>query len=143
MPSQIDHIHLANRNHNTLNYLLQDPENYSEWIATVSFYKAVQLVEAMFSASKLSCNDHRQRHDKLKTMYPRIWKHYRFLWSASCIARYLHDNTEGNKYTSFSDYIKAEDVEKRVVKKRLKPIEEMVVGTLTEDSKNVLIRIPE
>ena len=40
MPQEGDHVALANRNHDTLYHLLKDPEKYSEWIATVAFYKA-------------------------------------------------------------------------------------------------------
>lgn len=72
MPQEGDHVALANRNHDTLYHLLEDPEKYSEWIATVAFYKALQVVEAMFAKTSRSKHDHSGRHDSLKTLHPDI-----------------------------------------------------------------------
>lgn len=49
MPTEADHIALANKNHDVLQHLMQDPERFPEWIVTTAFYKAVQLVEAVFA----------------------------------------------------------------------------------------------
>lgn len=141
MPSEADHIALANRNHAALFKLLEDPTEYSEWIATIAFYKAVQLVEAMFSKQGQASHDHRSRHDALKRHHADIWRHYRPLWQASCVARYLHDNDSHTSYRNFSDYIAPNDIEKRIVFKRLRPVEQLVVGRLSESARANLTRV--
>ena len=141
MPTESDHIALANRNHDALKHLLSDPEKYSEWIATTAFYKAVQVVEAAFSHEGKKSHDHRSRNNRLKIDYPDVWKHYRILWQASCIARYLHDNCNNTPFTNFSSYVEPEKIEKRLIQKRLKPVEELIVSKLSDDGKSSLSRI--
>lgn len=50
MASELVHIELASRNHRTLLYLLEKHDDPPEWVTTVAFYKAVQVVEAVFAA---------------------------------------------------------------------------------------------
>lgn len=141
MPTEGDHIALANRNHAALFKLLEEPAEYSEWIATIAFYKAVQLVEAMFARAGRACHDHRSRHDALKRHHADIWRHYRPLWQASCVARYLHDNDSHSSYKNFADYIAPSDVNNRLVLRRLRPVEQLVVGHLSDPARTSLQRI--
>lgn len=88
MSHEADHLELANRNHDTLLYLVQGEKRHSEWIATVAFYKAVHIVEAVFHthAGKHS-NGHDTRIDRLKHPdYEEIFKAYRPLYAASLVA---------------------------------------------------------
>ena len=48
MATEADHIALANKNHEVLLYLLKDAARFPEWITVAAFYKAVQIVEAVF-----------------------------------------------------------------------------------------------
>ncbi len=66
MSAERDHIALANVNHAALNHLLEDYARFPEWISTVAFYKAVQVVEAVFAASLgMHSNDHKGRRANL------------------------------------------------------------------------------
>jgi hypothetical protein len=135
MGKEADHLALANKSQDVLELLLKEPEKHPEWITTVAFYKAVQLIDAAcVKAHGSVCHGHPQRLDRVKTSshLGSVFAHYRFLWNASVIARYLYEGDAPHKgYSSFTDYMAAKDVEKRVVQKRLLPIEQHVVGLLT------------
>ena len=135
MASESDHVTLANKNHDTLVYLLDKPQQFSEWITTIAFYKAVHIVEAVFSRDPniKHCHDHGSRNGRLSAdhRYRQIYKHYRPLWQASTIARYLSDNESNTQYRSFSDYLKPDQVIPEIVKHRLRSIEQSAVGFLT------------
>jgi hypothetical protein len=149
--SETDHITLANRNHGTLLYLCDDAEQHAEWVATVAFYKAVQVVEAVF-ANHLGrhSNGHDSRIDDLKrrSEFKPLFKAYRPLYSASLVARYLEDSSpkkldggKSQRYKSFLDYMPGEAVIKRLLKKRLDVLEQHAVGFLSETGRNSLLRI--
>jgi hypothetical protein len=113
MSTEANHIALANKNHDVLLHLLEDVERFPEWVTVASFYKAVQIIEAIFVHREgNSLRGHQRRLDALKTRgYNVIHKHYRALWSASSIARYLMDiESPPRAFSSFSDYISAEKV---------------------------------
>jgi len=143
MPSESDHIALANNNHRAMMCLHDAEDDHSEWVATVAFYKAVHLVQAMLSKAGRSCHDHKTRHDILKSRYPEIWKHYRPLWSASTIARYLHDNDSRTPYKQFSDHCPSDQVYERYIQKRLRAVENHAWNKLSPESQKILIRVPE
>jgi hypothetical protein len=144
MGKEADHLALANKSHDVLELLLKEPEKHSEWIATVAFYKAVQLIDAAcVKAHGSVCHGHPQRLDRVKTSphLGSVFPHYRFLWNAPVIARYLYEGEAPHKgYSSFTDYIAAKDVEKRIVQKRLLPIEQHVAGLLTPGMAKILRR---
>lgn len=150
MALEADHIELANRNHDTLAYLAAEVEQHSEWVATVAFYKAVQVVEAVFAAhSKSHSHSHDARLSRLKLkVYSGLFKPYRHLYAASLVARYLEDASATKldssaaikKYSCFSDYIAPDEVMERLVRKRLHPLEEIAVGFLSEAGKASLKR---
>jgi hypothetical protein len=140
MPSESDHLALANKNHSALEYLrASKDEPHSEWVVTVAFYKAVQVVQAIFAKIGRSCHDHKSRHAILKSKFPDIWKHYRVLWQASTIARYLHDNEAGTPYTSFDAYCPPDRVSERFIERRLRAIEQLSVKHLSDPTK--LVRV--
>lgn len=151
--SEIDHIALANRNHDTLLFLCQDVEQHAEWVVTIAFYKAVQIVEAVYAAHR---NSHSHSHDARigdlkRTVYANLFKAYRPLYAASLVARYLEDSSERKvdsagsstvkKYHRFSDYMNPDDIVKRLLKKRLDVLEQHAAGFLSERGRNSLKRI--
>lgn len=145
MATEADHIALANRNHEALLHLLRDVDRFPEWVTVVAFYKAVQIVEAVFVHERgRCCQGHQKRLDALKARgYAGIHNHYWVLWSASSVARYLFDTTAEQGYSSFSDYLSAESVVKRIIKRRLHGLECEAVGHLSNASRRVLLRIPD
>ncbi len=143
MPSESDHVALANKNHAAMMCLHKSQDEHPEWIVTIAFYKAVHVVQALLSKSGKNCHDHSSRHRLLKRDYPDIWKHFRPLWTASTIARYLHDNDSRTPYTSFSDHCSAEQVYSRFIKKRLKSVEDLCINKISEDQKAILTRVTE
>ena len=117
MPSKECHLALARKNQQTLDYLLLEFDRHSAWIATVAFYKALHLVEAVFAADPniRHGHSHEERESYLKSTrhYSHIWKYYRLLWAASMIGRYLEDRTD--EYASFSEFMTPDEVKHNLV----------------------------
>jgi hypothetical protein len=146
MATEADHIALANKNHDVLLHLLENAERFPEWIAVTAFYKAVQIIEAVFvHKDGRCCHGHQKRLDVLKGRgYQYLHKHYRALWSASSIARYLVDaGAAPGTYSKFSDYMSSDQVVALLVKKRLYGVECEAIGLLGEGTKGTLLRLPE
>jgi len=144
MATESDHIALANKNHAVLMHLLADVDKFPEWVSVAAFYKAVQIVEAVFVHKHDRCgHGHQQRLSRLKSYgYKELYKHYRALWSASSVARYLYDTASHKAYSSFTDYLPADRVEKGIVKRRLHGVECEAVGLLSQKGKAALKRLP-
>lgn len=99
------HIQVANRNQITLEALCVDIDAHGPWIATIAFYKALHVVEAVFFYDKdiLHTTDHGRREFALKTKkkYQSIWRHYSLLIRAATEARYLEDtDTSAAKFSA-------------------------------------------
>lgn len=125
MPSQQDHLLLADHNQQAIEYLLKADPGFPDWITTVAFYKAVHLVEAVLAHdSGTHSGDHVRRSQYLKTnnRYKQLHLHYGPLKRASEIARYLQD-ASGTSYKSFADYLTLEAVNREMLKHRLHQIE--------------------
>ncbi|MGD0900786.1 MAG: hypothetical protein ABR915_23380 [Thermoguttaceae bacterium] len=147
MASETDHIALANKNHDVLMHLLRDVERFPEWVTVVAFYKAVQIAEAVLVKQQgRSCHGHQHRLDSLKRCgHKALHNHYRVLWSASSIARYLVDTTKGpsGQFSSFSDFATPEHVKASLVGKRLRGVECEAVKFLSDAGRTQLLRLPE
>lgn len=133
MATVSDHIVLANRNHLALAYLLQRHEDFPEWVVCVGFYKALHVVDAMFIAlGEDPPSNHGEREDMLKEgeQFKFLYRHYRPLWNASSIARYLCDRS-GNGYKSFASYLSADDA-RDFVKSKLREIEDAALMELSD-----------
>jgi hypothetical protein len=104
MPSEADHIVLANENQSAMEDLLGEGARFNGWIATIAFYKALHVVEAVFANQPLDRERHSANHAtreaKIKRQFPGMWKPYFRLLSASKVARYM----EGN-HVSFERYM--------------------------------------
>jgi hypothetical protein len=128
MPSREAHLQLAARNKEALDYLLRKAEKLPEWIATVAFYRALHLVEALFAHDENEhSHNHEERDQRLKRnrRYANIYKHYRPLWAASVIARYLVDPS-GRQFKTFTDYMPPGKLKSELINHRLRRIESSV-----------------
>ncbi|MFH1023462.1 MAG: hypothetical protein V1809_08730 [Planctomycetota bacterium] len=125
MPTEAAHIALAARNQKTIDYLLNDISAHSEWITTIAFYRALHIVEALFSKDPRARHgtSHERRDHLLKSdkRYSHIYKHYRPLWAASVVARYLEDRV--HTYGCFSEYLTPEQIKTEILGHRLCQIE--------------------
>ncbi len=144
MPAEANHISLANKNHAVLLHLQKNVDDYPEWVTVVAFYKAVQIVEAVLVHKRgRSYPGHQQRLNALKSGgYQYLHRHYRALWGASSVARYLCDTTNRMPYSTFADYLSPDQVVKIIIKKRLHGVECEAVGLLSDAGKTSLIRLP-
>ncbi len=136
MASEFDHIRLANRNHDFLLDVLRDGR-FPDWAATVAFYKAVQIAEAVLAADlRIDSTSHTHRENSLKVgKYKPIFKDYTHLITASRIARYL-ECSETGRFREFSDYMDIEAV-KQLVRKRLYGVEQHAIEFLTDHGKDL------
>jgi hypothetical protein len=117
---------------------MSKPSDFPEWIATLAFYKAVHVVEAVFRCQgRHNCHDHITRLDTLKRLYDPLHQHFRPLYSASLIARYLEqkdkDTGKEQSYTCFTDYISPQKVIDSLIRKRLVPLENIACEKYLSD----------
>jgi hypothetical protein len=143
MATELEHLELANRNHEALRALLNAADDHPEWVATIAFYKALQILEATFAAKGLG---HSHGHSKrleiiqdARNGYTSLCKHYEALLEASEIARYLGARSSGGAgYSKFSDYMSMDRVRDKLIKKRLMNVEMHARQFLSDDAKNLL-----
>lgn len=153
MASELDHIALANRNDVALRHLMLRPHDSPEWIATVAFYKAVHVVEAVLAAQRLGhSNSHFERLTALKAVrFRELFRQFRPLYQASRIARYMEYHGERNAdgtvlvapigvYTVFTTYLPPDEVEDKLIRRRLLPLENVAVSFLSPAGRAALIR---
>jgi hypothetical protein len=116
----------------------------------------VHVVEAVFAATsgEHSCG-HDSRIDRLKfPKFAEIFTAYRPLYAASLVARYLEDSSarrtdakpgqsppKSMRYSRFTDYMPANQVVQRLLKKRLDLVEQHASKFLSEASRTSLLRI--
>lgn len=134
MPSETAHLALADRNHAVIEHLLQQPDECAEWVVTVTFYKALHLVEALFAHDGAGHGQSHERRDQLlkaNRRYSHIYRHYRPLWAASVVARYLQD-PQGKDYCNFSDYLPVDKVKAEILHHRLRKIEQSVAKLIAK-----------
>jgi hypothetical protein len=115
-------------------YLIQDHLKFPEWITTIAFYKAVQLVEAVcvFRRGR-GCSGHDERSRVIQLApfnQTKLFLHHKSLRNESEVARYLYDRESKKGYSSFSDRIPAGEVVDRIIRRCLVPLEEIVVACL-------------
>ena len=95
------------------------PDEFSDWLAIVAFYKAVHLVESIFARQGTPSNNHTQRNKRLKRHYPEIWKNFRPLYNASILLRYTDRRIDAKK------------IREELIENRLKKLEELVHNELS------------
>lgn len=140
MASETDHIRLANRNHEVLTVLLGEGR-FLDWAATVAFYKAVHVVEAVFANDLHSHSpSHVERERTLKiARYKGIFTNYGHLLTASRVARYLEASGPG-RFKTFADYMDDAKV-RHVIRKRLYGVEQNALRFVSAQSASELKKI--
>lgn len=117
MPSKEAHLAAARSNEATLRYLLAGGDEHLGWVASVAFYEALHIVEAVLAgdphATVHHTDDHKLRNKHLKSTnrYAQLWKMYRPLWEASLIARYLREDSGSPTHEVFTTYMPRQTVE--------------------------------
>ena len=138
MPSKAAHVAAAKRNQATIDYLLVGSDEHLPWVVTVAFYKALDVVEAVFAADQKGpvqhTDDHKIRNQVLKTTnrYQQLWRMYRPLWEASLIARYLRTDDNAPAYTDFAQYMNRSQIEQRLLGHYLAQIESSAAKLMGE-----------
>jgi len=141
MANDSDHIQQAVHNTQVLEYLVRK-RAYSDWAATVAFYTALHVVEAVFfrdtrKIHRAHGHNHEEREAILKNVksYQKIYRHYRQLQSASIIARYLHERHGA----SFHKYMSADQVLDVLIRHHLRQVIKSATGFLSKSTGNSLL----
>ena len=125
MPDEASHITLANRCQQAMLQLLEAQPVITEWVATIAFYKALHVIEAVFfhDPEIVHGGDHglREKHLNRNRRYRAIHMNYQLLLEASMVARYLVCKAPG--VTSFNQYMSLEAVRQKLIAERLHRIE--------------------
>ena len=133
-------------------FLVKSAGLHAEWVATIAFYKAVHVVEAVFDAHlKQHSHGHDSRIETLKSpIFHALFTPYRPLFGASLVARYLEDSssrkfddkpTATTSFHSFANYLTPQEVVEKLVKKRLYTLEQESLNFLTNAGKSALKKI--
>jgi hypothetical protein len=134
MASEIEHIKLASSNQKLIDHLIKE-NSFPDWLATVAFYKAVHVVEAVF-ASHLDrhSNSHAQREDRLKrtAQFKGIFTNYSHLLTEARTFRYL---------LSPPSRLTIETVKSKLIYKRLYAVEQNSLQFLSTTGKEALVKI--
>jgi hypothetical protein len=103
------HLLVANRNQATLQALLVDLRQHAAWVATIAFYKALHIVEAVFANDPRvgHCSDHGIRLHTLKheRKYEHLYRHFSPLYRLSLVARYLEDGLDPAIHSTLEKYV--------------------------------------
>lgn len=112
MPGKSDHQRAASENQRALRFITSRIEDFPQWVTTIAFYTAVQVVEAILAVDGRHSDDHKQRNLTLKKepRFQHIWKHFRPLYNDSLIARYLE--ADGSEHPLFHQYMRPEEVDR-------------------------------
>ena len=136
MPSEAAHIDHAIHNQAVIDLLVPQLQEFPDWVATVAFYKALHIVEAVFSNDKGIGHEHshEDRENRLKRnkSYEHIWRNYRPLWAASMVARYL-ERRGGQQYSSFSQYMLPTKVEHKLLRHHLRQVQQSAIQFLSAE----------
>ncbi|QEG28324.1 hypothetical protein GobsT_31010 [Gemmata obscuriglobus] len=101
-------------------------------MAVAAFYKAMHLAEAVlfrtYHAKHTFGHDDRHRVLKSNRRYEHIYKHYRPLWEASLVARYLEVHNDG--YPKFTDYMATPVIQAKLINHYLNQVEQGVTRLL-------------
>jgi len=145
MSCELTHIRQAFHNQEALDHLLLSDKDLSDWVVVAAFYKAVHIVEAIFSNRSKgmhhSCS-HTEREAKLKRDkdLAEIWRHYRPILNASLVARYLQGkDTAPDLYAKFSDYMTPDQVNSEILCNRLKRINELACRFLSDEGQSIML----
>jgi hypothetical protein len=135
MPNKDCHLAVARRNQAVIDQFLANGNTHPEWVAIVAFYKALHIVDAVLFANHSDkhggSHDNRNQILKTTTRYQNLYRHYRPLFSASLVGRYLE--TDQQQFRCFDDYLSAADVVSILLDHHLRQLEksaEKIIGSL-------------
>jgi hypothetical protein len=103
--------HQAKADHH-LAFLQTIPDQFPDWLATVAFYAAVELVERLRAERGQHSRSHEDRKNAVRKDFPSIFKDYHDLYNASLDARYM----------SLSHCLDVKDVRDVLIGRRLQHI---------------------
>ena len=111
--------HLTQWQHNR-NFITRIPPEYPDWIATVAFYAALQIIDALLAKQRISgVINHDTRNEVLRKThnYSQIWKHYQPLFNLPRTVRYLADPTAWIPVTNLESQVfpRLYEIEKSVL----------------------------
>lgn len=133
MPDESTHLAIANHNQAFIELLLPNIADFSDWITTAAFYKALHVVEAVFfndpAIRHAADHNHRENILKRERRFSHIYKSYRILYSASLVARYLSGG-----HASFSDYLTPDQVHSLILGHHLHQVEKSALRLLRNGS---------
>ena len=125
MPNKECHLAIAKRNQELIDDLIARGNTHPEWVAEIAFYKALHIVDAVLfmnhSDKHGGSHDSRGRILKTTHRYQNIYNHYRPLFAASLVGRYLEHSSNGCK--CFADYMSAQEVVEKLLNHHLKQLE--------------------
>ena len=133
MPDIAAHEAAARRHHAALAFLLPQIDVHAEWVVITAFYKALHRIELAFAADtdgEMHFFDHRERNSFLKDRrnrrYANLGKHYRPLFDASLVARYVQPHPGSPIYSTFLECYPATVIKTQLIDHRLRQIQSIV-----------------
>jgi len=144
MPNFEGHEEAAARNQKVLDCLLENydhsPDDFAHWVIAVAFYKALHLIEGVFSQEQqpFHSKDHQERNRRLKEVkkYGHLWRHYRPLFEASMVARYLVAPNSAEDQTDLSTYLSGTSIRSKFINHYLRQIEHAFATAKADAAKN-------
>ena len=94
------------------------PDEFPDWLATVAFYVAVELIETLLATRGLHSLRDEQRKRTVRREFPKILAAYSALYNAALCPR-----CEPKEH-----WLNAEEVRRELIDKRLAKIQEFVVS---------------
>jgi len=134
MATEADHISLANSNQLLIDHLIE-VNDFPDWLTTVSFYKAVHVVEAVFANDlHYHSSSHTNREDRMKrtAKFESIFKNYSHLLTESRTFRYALPPRQ--RWT-------VELVKSRLIYKKLYAVEQQSLQFLSQQAAEELSKV--
>jgi len=109
--------HKAKAEHHYV-FLERIPDEFPDWLATVAFYTAVELIEKLFAERGFHSRSHEDRNRNVIKQFPSIHPAYKALYNASMNAR----------YESMEHWLTTQEVRTELIAKRLSHIRSFVTS---------------
>lgn len=109
MGTAVQHRQKAEHN---LEFLKTIGDDYPDWMATVAFYAAVEMLEALFAERGYHSTSHEDRKRYVRKNFQSIYQAYSALYNASLDGRYQPSNR----------WLPAAEVRSELIARRLKHI---------------------
>jgi hypothetical protein len=104
-----------------LNFLKTISDDFPDWMATVAFYAAVELVEQLFAERGIHSRSHEDRNQAVGRNFRSIKQAYKALYNASMDAR----------YESKEHWVSLGEVKEELIARRLHHIQTFICSHLT------------